>query len=465
MTAEVIVVGAGPAGLSCALALAEAGAGVRVVDEQPAAGGQVYRSLERVARDWPEGLDWLGADYVRGRQLLRDAAAADIDLSFGTTVWDLSPDEDGLALGLLCRGRAELLRPRQVVIATGAMERPTPFPGWTLPGVMTVGAAQTLFKDAALVPATTPVLAGSGPLLYLFAHQLIAAGAPPALLLDTAPVGIPFALWGKLAGALWADAESLFKGRRWLREIERAGIRRVTGIEAIRALGNDRMERIEYRVGSRRESLDCDLLLVHDGVVPNAQLAMAAGCEHRWNPRQACWQPELDSAGASSVEGISIVGDSAGIGGADVAQLCGRELGWRLAHKLGRIDTGHRDRETRPLRKQLHRLDRLRVFLDAYYRPFKAFRLPADETLVCRCEQVTAGQIREVAALGCMGPNQGKAFTRCGMGPCMGRQCGYAVSALLADSHDRDMSEIGHYRIRPPVRPITVGQLASAEQD
>ncbi len=465
MPTEVVVVGAGPAGLSCALALAEAGVSVRVVDEQPAAGGQVYRALERVARDWPQGLDWLGPDYARGRQLLDDAATAGIQFSFQTTVWDLSPDEAGLALGLLHDDRAEFLHPEQVVIATGAMERPTPFPGWTLPGVMTVGAAQTLFKDAALVPDSAPVLAGSGPLLYLFAHQLIAAGIPPALLLDTGPVGVSPALWGKLASALSADSASLFKGRRWLRDIEHAGIRRVTGIESLRALGKDRLERVEFSANGRRESLDCGILLVHDGVVPNTQLAMAAGCEHRWNSRQACWQPLLDEAGNSSVAGISIVGDSAGIGGADAAHLRGREHGWRLAHKLGHIDADRLAAEIRPLRQPLRKLAALRAFLDAYYRPFEPFRLPADETLVCRCEQVTAGQIREVAALGCMGPNQGKAFTRCGMGPCMGRQCGYAVSALLAASHDRDMADIGHYRIRPPIRPITVGQLANVNSD
>ena len=92
------------------------------------------------------------------------------------------------------------------------------------------------------------------------------------------------------------------------------------------------------------------------------------------------------------------------------------------------------------------------------------FQLPADaRTLVCRCEEITAGQIREVAAMGCVGPNQGKAFTRCGMGPCMGRECGNTVSQIIADHHGLSMQEVGHYRIRPPVRPITVGQLADLQ--
>ena len=133
MSAEVIVVGAGPAGLSSALALHDAGVGVRVVDEQPAPGGQVYRALARVAREWPEGLDWLGADYASGLELLNAVTVAGIELSSRTTVWDISPENEQLDVGLLRDERAEIARPRHLVIATGAMERPTPFPGWTYP--------------------------------------------------------------------------------------------------------------------------------------------------------------------------------------------------------------------------------------------------------------------------------------------------------------------------------------------
>ena len=110
--------------------------------------------------------------------------------------------------------------------------------------------------------------------------------------------------------------------------------------------------------------------------------------------------------------------------------------------------------------RTLKRQRRLRRFLDHAFAPTADFQLPSDETIVCRCEEVTAGEIRQVAARGCMGPNQGKAFTRCGMGPCMGRKCALTVSQLMADAHGVSVGEIGHYRIRPPIRPITVGQLA-----
>ena len=238
------------------------------------------------------------------------------------------------------------------------------------------------------------------------------------------------------------------------------------GLQSIRAKGKGQLQSVEYRCGGETREVETELLLVHDGVIPNSHLAMAAGCEHRWNPLQVCWQPVLDGNGLSSRPGISIVGDSAGIAGADAARCSGNLVGWNVASSLGLVDETRQRAETRQSREELVRLTVLRRFLDRFYRPFAYFQAPLEPDLpICRCEQVTSGDIQQVAAMGCMGPNQGKAFTRCGMGPCMGRQCGYAVSQVLAHCHRKNVDEIGHYRIRSPVRPITVGQLARLDPE
>ena len=464
MNPDVVVVGAGPAGMSAALALDAAGAKVRVVDEQNAPGGQVYRAVDRVARERPESLDMYGADYCRGLEITGLLVESGIEMSFETAVWDISIQEEALSIGLVQGDRAEIVYPKHIILATGAMERPTPFPGWTLPGVMTVGAAQTLFKESALVPDSRPVIAGSGPLVYLFARQMISAGVKPAVILDTGPRFIRMSSWKPLLRAFIADSKSLLRGVSWLKDIQRAGIERISGIESLRAGGGDRLESVEYRCAGKTVELASELLLVHDGVIPNSHLAMAAGCEHRWNPLQEYWQPLLDGNGLSTRPGISIAGDGAGIGGADGALCSGRIVGWNVSRALGFVDESRCRGETRDYRRRLNKITAVREFLDSHYKPFDYFQLPLEsETIVCRCEQVTVADIREVAALGCMGPNQGKAFTRCGMGPCMGRQCGNSVSQLFAHFHGKDVAEIGHYRIRPPVRPLTVGHLSNLE--
>jgi bacterioferritin-associated ferredoxin len=165
----------------------------------------------------------------------------------------------------------------------------------------------------------------------------------------------------------------------------------------------------------------------------------------------------LDDFGATTVPGIAIAGDGAGIAGAGAAEERGRLAAIAAVRALEPSAPVGDEQE---VRHALRRHARGRRFLDALYQPPRQFRMPEDDTIVCRCEEVTARQIRETAALGCDGPNQMKAFLRCGMGPCQGRLCGLTVTELIASARGTTPQTVGYYRLRPPIKPIPLADLA-----
>ena len=452
---DVAIVGAGPAGMAAACVLAKGGLDVVVLDEQHAPGGQIYKGVEKVFAQRPQDVPSLGKEYAAGQALTRRFRESGAQYRPGVSVWQITSDQEPeLALGLLEEGSARMLYPKHVILATGAMERPVPFEGWTLPGVMTVGAAQTLLKSSRLLPREDVVLAGTGPLLYLYANQIRDFGIIPQAILDTGPL---LTLRSGLLGleALLACPKSVLQGMHWLWSAKRK-LGLVQGVRTLKAHGNDRLSSVTYDAHGRGHELATSLLLVHDGVIPNTWLSMSAGVRHHFDSGQSCWVPEIHGAGKTNRKDISMVGDGVRIGGASVAVLHGERVAHEVEAYLGKKDRSFLVAEPRALNRQR----RLRRFLDQAFPPTNDFQLPTDKTIVCRCEEVTAGEIRQVAAGGCMGPNQGKAFTRCGMGPCMGRKCALTVSQLMADARGVPVDEIGHYRIRPPIRPITIGQLA-----
>lgn len=454
MRVDLLIVGAGPAGLSAALVAREYGLEVMVVDDQPAPGGQIWRSVETAAaRD-----DILGPTFTEGRAVAEAFRASGAQYRRGAQLWRIEP---GFHAFMTHGSKAEAVEAPVVLLATGAQERPVPFPGWTLPGVLTVGAAQILLKNAGEIPARPVWIAGSGPLPLLYAIQLLRAGGHIAGYLDTTPAGQWRRALRHLPAAL-SGHRNLRKGLGWAIRLRASGtpiVRRVTEIEA---LGNDRIEALRYRTqdGAATE-VEADGLLVHEGVVPNIHAAMSLDCAVAWNPDQDCYVPVLDEWGESSLANLFVAGDGAGIGGAKAAGLRGQLAAHRIAIRRGAADAHTIASRIRAIRSELHSELAVRPFLDALFKPRPQIFVPASETVICRCEEVTAGQVRSLAALGRPGPNQVKAATRAGMGPCQGRQCGYTVTRILAEAQGRTPEDVGYFHIRPPLKPVTLAELAS----
>lgn len=445
-----LIVGAGPAGLAAADTALAHGMEVALLDEQPGPGGQIYRNIAE-ADERRRGI--LGPDYTHGESLLAVLEKDRLDYRPGATLWEVTPER---AVYFTQDGHARKLTAGRIILATGAMERPMPFPGWTLPGAMTCGAAQIMLKASGLV-AEGAVLAGSGPLLLLLAIQMLAAGARIEAIVETTPAGNYMAASRRLPRALLAR-EYLRKGMAMMSALRRSGTPWYKGASGLQAVGAGRVEALRFKAGGKIRELPCSLLLLHQGVVPNVQITRSLRLDHDWDRMQRAWRPRLDAWGGAGLDGIFVAGDGGGIGGAKASAIQGRLAALRA------VDAP--DGEATPLRRALARELAIRPFLDRLYRPAAEFLRPADDTVVCRCEEVVAGQIRAHVRIGCLGPNQAKAYSRAGMGPCQGRICGLTVSEIIAEARGVSPGKVGYYRIRPPIKPVTLGELAAlAEAD
>ncbi|MEQ7918273.1 NAD(P)/FAD-dependent oxidoreductase [Xanthomonas sp. WHRI 1810A] len=452
-TVDVVVIGAGAAGMSAAVALSARALNVVLLDEQGSPGGQIYRgiTLAPLSRR-----DLLGPDYAHGNVLAQALASSTVRYEKGAAVWQVTRDHQ---VSYLRDGRLHTLQAKAVVLATGAMERPFPISGWTLPGVMSAGAAQILLKSAGLAPNEPVVLAGCGPLLYLLGWQYLRAGVPIKALVDTTKPEDYWRARRHLFAALRAWPY-LRKGLELMRSLRSARIAHHTGAEHLAVEGDEAATALTFNAGGTSHRIATRCVLLHQGVVPNIQFSQSLRARHEWDVDQLCFSPVVDPWGELDVPGVYVAGDGAGIGGAQAAAVQGQLTALGIAHQLKVINSALRDQQAESLRTALDSNLRIRPFLDALYQPKEENRIPADDVMVCRCEEVTAGDLRGFVALGCAGPNQAKSFGRCGMGPCQGRLCGLTVTEVIAKARGVSASEVGYYRIRPPIKPITLGELA-----
>lgn len=452
-TVDLAIIGAGPAGMAAAVTARSHGASVVLLDEQFQIGGQIYRGINEAPSD---RLQVLGVDYQAGATLARDFASSGTHHIPGVAVWQITAQRQ---VHYLQADSMRTVQAERVVLCTGALERPFPIPGWTLPGVLTAGAAQILLKGSGIVPSQPVILAGCGPLLYLLAWQYTRAGVPIAALVDTTDSADYWRAVRHAGGAL-AGWRYLKKGLSLMAALKRAGVRFYTGSTDLHVLGDTQARGFGFTSGGVKLEVASPLVLLHQGVVPNTQFTWSLRASHAWDEAQLCWSPVTDAWGELDVPGIFVAGDGRGIGGARVAALQGQVAGLAVTTQIGKLRADMRDRLVAPLRAELREHLFIRPFLDALYRPKPANRVPSDATLVCRCEEVTAGDLRDYVRIGCIGPNQVKSYGRCGMGPCQGRQCGLTVTEVIADARGIPPAEVGYFRIRPPIKPITLGELA-----
>jgi len=444
---SVVIIGAGPAGIRAAQTLVAHGVPPVLLDEAARGGGQIYRRQPINFKRSPVKLYGFEAPKASALHQTIDELREQLDYRPETLVWNA---EDG-ALDTLQDGRAARLEFSRVIVATGATDRILPVPGWTLPGVYSLGAAQIALKFQGCAIGERVVFAGSGPLLYLVAYQYAKAGAKVLAVLDSSP----FSAQARALPGLLSQPATLVKGIYYRGWLTAHGIPVHQGATLKHIEGEQRVQALIWSDAKGEHRLNCDAVAFAHGLRSETQLADLLGCEFAWNPLNRAWLPQRDRAGRSSVAEVYLAGDGAGIMGADAAEMAGERAALALLEDIGYLIPTQR---TTQLEQVLERIGDFRQGLE------RAFAFPenwaadiADDVMVCRCEEVRAGDIREVVREGHWEINRVKAHCRVGMGRCQGRMCGAAAAEIIACESRRAVSDIGRLRAQAPIKPLPFG--------
>jgi NADPH-dependent 2,4-dienoyl-CoA reductase/sulfur reductase-like enzyme len=458
---DVAVVGAGPAGLSAAGEAARCGARVVIIDDNSEPGGQYFRHPPPALSAGGTGLS--AGDRSRRDALLRALRHPAVDYRANATVWDLP---EPLMLAVAHGARSGRIRARAIVLATGARDRAVPFPGWTLPGVMSAGGLQNLIKGMRIAPPGPVVVAGNGPLLLVAAASLVSAGVRIAAIVESAHASSR-ALGLAPQLALAPGIVKLAAG--YYLKLARAGVRRLSGHCVIRATGTGELEevvvaRIDAAGGIARtghERIAARTLVTGFGLLPSLELYRLIAAGEAPVSAAPLAAVERDDRLMTAVPGVFAAGDGAGIGGVELALVEGRIAGIEAARFAG-ANVPHNARILALLRFQKARLDRFRKAIEQVFAPPVTWQgLLTEETIVCRCEDVRLLDVRRCIAEGAATPVQLKHATRIGMGRCQGRYCSHTLAELARnrDGAARITGPAPLPRARPPARPIRLGDL------
>lgn len=451
-TPPIIIVGAGPAGIRAAERLVNAGVRPIVLDEGLRAGGQIYR--RPLVDDGRSYRNRYGSEAKKAERLhaVFERLRPSIDYRPETLVWNVSGLERSGHLDVLREGVHRQIAFSKLLLSTGATDRVLPFPGWTKPGVYTLGAAQTALKAQGCTVGDRLVFMGSGPLLYLVAWQYMKAGARVEAVLDTAPFRSKFHLVSLFVRAPRIVALGLFYGA----QLQLSGVKVRYGVRPQTVLGEERVEGIRFSANGRTEALTCDAIGYGFALRPETQLADLAGCRFRFEDRDRVWLPERDAQGRTSRKDIYVSGDGSGIAGADAAEIDGELAALAILEDIGKTVAGDRPRQLTAARARI--LRQREILERAFPFPRDWFETVPPETTLCRCEEIRIGEIHCAVGAGSIGEiNRMKALSRVGMGRCQGRMCSAAAVEVLSGIRKVEPKETGRLRAQAPVKPIPLG--------
>jgi len=453
---EVLVVGAGPAGATAAIELAEAGRNVVVLDERHEAGGQYFKQKITAVRD-------TGADddqYRRGRWLIDRLRSSEAELIAGATVWGAFRDVDGgLELTATTDTRSLTIRPSRLIVATGAHESVPPFPGWTLPGVMTTGAGQGLIRAYRVSPGESVMIAGNGPLNLQLACELLRNGVNVVAVAESAPAPLPWRIPGAARMALSSPA-LVAQGLGYLRMLKRAGVPLHHRHVILRAEGDGAVRRGTiapigadgHASANGEKSFDVDAICLGYRQRPSAELVRALGC--RMQAREGAEMPERDTNFETSLPGVYAIGDGAVPLGAHAAIAQGQLAADAILERPA----------NRGALRRFKRHERFQRGLWSVYAAPEPGN-PGDDVIVCRCESVTAGTLRHLIDDGVGELNSLKRLSRAGMGLCQGRYCHRSLARLIGEAAAGDTSSPQSFTPRNPIKPVTIADVADEKPE
>lgn len=469
---EIVVIGAGPAGIHAALSASECGAQVVLIDGYARPGGQYFRQLPAAF-----SADDRTTHQAEAAALLGKLHNSSVRVLSNTTVWGAFPcttsgeADQRWEVALHGPSAPASLATGALILATGAYDRPVAFPGWALPGVMTAGAAQTLLKNQRVLPGKRILLSGTGPLQLAVGASLVRAGAQVSAILEGSSLGLANV---RQAAAMWGQWGRLAEGWSYLRTLR--GVPYRFGWAVIEARGADQVEeaviaRLDANwrpISGSEQTIPVDTILIGYGFIPSTELSRLLGCQHEYDLRRGGYVPVRGRNMQTSLTGVYMAGDGAGIGGAELSALEGAVAGISAAGMLGHLAAVQVTEQVARLEGRLARQRSFAHMLGEFYTPGPGiFDLAREDTVICRCEEVTLGDIRAAAADGVRSTTELKALTRLGMGNCQGRICGELAARILAreaglgDGYLASRHATGIFTPRPPIHPIPLADMAA----